>query len=203
MGPYPLAELRAAFAHYLRVKERCCATRDWAPFAELFARDAYYVEHAYGEFYGRDEIRAYIEATMAPFPGMTFVEDWVVFDEERGAVVWQVQNVFPDPRDATSGAAFAFPNVSRAVYAGRDARGAPLFSEEQDWYNPSGVTRMNAAPTTRAWRRAGGEFAGPEAMRMMHDAHAPPPRASSAPTRAQPSASPSASAKPGGAKSKL
>ena len=106
----------------------------------------------------------YIKDVMEPFPGMSFEETWVVFDDERGAVLWQCENVFPDPVDPDTGLRRWFPNVSRVVYAGRG-----LFSEEQDWYNPIGRLRLSAGPTTRAWRRAGGEFASAEKLIMMHD----------------------------------
>ena len=157
-------ELRRAFATYRATKDECSRTGDWRPFARLFTVDAFYVEHAYGMFFGRDEIEKYIVDVMAPFPTMRFYEDWIVYDEERGAIIWQLQNVFPAPMDA-AGLPFQFPNMSRLVYAGEG-----LFSEEQDWYNPSGGTLLHAAPTTRAWRRAGGVFQSAEKLRMMHDA---------------------------------
>ena len=161
---FPPDELRSAFRRYLDVKAECTRTRDWTAFAALFTDHAHYVEHAYGEMFGRDEIERYIKDVMEPFPGMSFEEAWVAFDDERGAVVWEVQNVFPEPVDADTGLAFAFPNLSRLVYAGNGK-----FSEEQDWYNPSGGLRFCAGPTTRAWRRAGGKFASAEKLVMMHD----------------------------------
>lgn len=165
--PPPLftkTELQQAFNKYRAVKDECSKTKNWAPFAELFTVDAYYVEHAYGEFFGRREILRYIVDVMKPFPDMKFAEDWIVYDEENGAIIWQLQNIFPPPNDPITGLPFQFPNISRLVYAGDG-----LFKEEQDWYNPGGSTRLHAAPTTRAWRKAGGKFQSNEALIMMHD----------------------------------
>ena len=53
-------ELERAFAHYRQVRERAIATGDWRPWAALFTEDARYVEHAYGEFRGRQAIEEWI-----------------------------------------------------------------------------------------------------------------------------------------------
>ena len=149
MPKYSREELERAFAHYRKVKDECSRSGNWSPFADMFTRECYYVEHAYGDFHGREAVREYIVSVMAPFPTMTFVEDWIVYDEERGAVIWQLQNVFPPPNDPSTGRPFCFPNISRLVYAG-----SLQFSEEQDWYNPGGkLMGVHAAPTTKAWRK--------------------------------------------------
>jgi hypothetical protein len=166
---FSTAELERAFREYRRVKDECSRTGDWRPFAQLFTPDVYYVEHAYGEFKGRAEVERYIVAVMAPFPTMRFVEDWIVCDEERGAILWQLQNVFPPPFDPDTGKPFQFPNLSRVVLAGFAADGLPQFSEEQDWYNPSGKCAFHVGPTTKAWRKAGGKFETKEQLFMTHD----------------------------------
>lgn len=149
MTPFPRSELVKAFDHYRAVKNECSRSGNWSPFGDLFTQDCYYVEHAYGEFHGREAVRNYIVSVMAPFPNMTFEEDWIVYDEERGAIIWQLQNVFPPPLNPQTNKPFMFPNISRLVYAGN-----MLFREEQDWYNPAGkVDRLHAAPTTRSWRK--------------------------------------------------
>jgi len=175
------AQLQAAFAHYRKVKDECSDSGDWKPFARLFTEDAYYVEHAYGEFFGRAEIERYIVAVMEPFPTMRFVETWITLDEEHGAIIWELHNVFPPPNNPATGKPFSFPNMSRLVLDSFDDQGRPLFSEvgafsykggealtrcrvraplaqEQDWYNPSGKSHFHAGPTTKAWRNAGGKF---------------------------------------------
>ena len=149
MEKFSKSELAQAFAHYRQVKNECSRTGNWSPFADMFTEDCYYIEHAYGDFKGREAVRQYIISVMAPFPTMTFEEDWIVYDEERGAIIWQLQNVFPPPNNPETGKPFAFPNISRLVYAGN-----MMFSEEQDWYNPSGrLIHVHAAPTTKAWRK--------------------------------------------------
>ena len=146
---YSKDELKRAFDHYRRVKDECSRTGDWSPFADLFTEDCYYVEHAYGIFRGREAVREFIVSVMAPFPTMTFDEGWIAYDEENGAIVWLLQNIFPPPIDEQTGKPFCFPNVSRVVYAGN-----LQFKEEQDWYNPGGkVLGVHAAPTTKAWRK--------------------------------------------------
>jgi hypothetical protein len=158
MARFARAELEQALATYNAARDRASATGDWNIWAELFTEDAHYIEHAYGELRGREAIRAWITGVMAPFPRMRFPQDWVVFDEERGAIVFQCQNAFPEPFDA-EGRAFAFPNWTRIVYAGEGK-----FSSEEDIYNPA----RDAARTVKAWREAGGQFLTPERVRMRH-----------------------------------
>jgi hypothetical protein len=158
MPRFSRAELESALATYNAARDRASATGDWNIWAELFTEDAHYVEHAYGEMHGREAIRAWITGVMAPFPRMTFPQDWVVFDEERGAIVFQCQNAFPEPFDA-DGRPFAFPNWTRLVYAG-DGR----FSSEEDIYNPA----RDAPRTVQGWRAAGGRFLTPEQVSMRH-----------------------------------
>lgn len=157
MAGFSKQDLKDAFAKYLRVKNECSRTGNWSPFADLFTDDCYYVEHAYGVFRGREAVRNYIVSVMAPFPNMTFMEDWIVYDDEHDAIIWQLQNVFPAPPylDEKARSSFQFPNISRLVYAGNG-----LFQEEQDWYNPSGkVMGVHAAPTTKAWRKVSSDVA--------------------------------------------
>mmetsp|Transcript_20269 Transcript_20269/g.24578 ORF Transcript_20269/g.24578 Transcript_20269/m.24578 type:complete len:108 (+) Transcript_20269:48-371(+) len=97
MGKYSRKELEDAFEKYKRIKNECSRTGDWSPFADQFTEDCYYVEHAYGEFNGREEVRNYIVKVMKPYPKMTFPFDWSCIDEENGALIFQVQNGFPPP----------------------------------------------------------------------------------------------------------
>jgi hypothetical protein len=104
---------------------------------------------------------------MAPFPHMEFPFDWVTFDAENMAVIWQVQNRFPSPPfNPETRKPFQFPNLSRIVLAGKDSvTGKYFWKEEQDWYNPA----LEAGKTTKAWRKAGGKFESKEKLYMIHD----------------------------------
>jgi len=159
MSVYNRAELEEALAIYNLARDRASETGDWRIWAEVFTEDAHYIEHAYGEMHGREAIREWITGVMAPFPRMTFPQDWVVFDEERGAIVFQCQNAFPEPFDSSTGKPFSFPNWTRLVYAGNGK-----FSSEEDIYNPA----RQAGKTVKAWLGAGGKFLTPEQVLMRH-----------------------------------
>ena len=158
MGSYSREELQAAFEHYNEARIRSQETGDWSIWAGVFSEDAHYIEHAYGEFDGRAAIEKWIVAVMAPFPDMTFPQDWHVIDEANGAVLFQCQNRLPHPTDP-EGEPFSFPNWSRLVYAG-----GGLWKSEEDVYNPE----KDANRTIRAWIAAGGQFAGQELVEMQH-----------------------------------
>ena len=159
----PRSELEAAFVKYNEARLHAQKSGDWNRWADCFSEDAHYVEHAYGEFHGREAIREWIGQVMAPFPDMTFPQDWIVFDEENGAVVFQCQNRLPHPTDP-EGEPFQFPNWTRLVYAG-----AGLWKSEEDVYNPA----KDANPTIKAWLKAGGKFSSTELVKMEHHAGAP------------------------------
>jgi len=158
MGKYSREELQAAFDDYNAARIRSQETGDWNIWAQCFTEDAHYVEHAYGEFHGREAIAKWICEVMAPFPSMTFPQDWVAIDEENDAIVFQCQNAMPHPTDS-SGEPFAFPTWTRLVYGGDG-----LWKSEEDVYNPS----KDAAPTIKAWVEAGGSFATEEKVKMRH-----------------------------------
>ena len=156
MGRFTLEELKEAFAEYDRLRIRCSETGDWSQYADAFTEDAHYIEHAYGDMHGREAIREWIVKVMAPFPHMEFPQDWVVFDEENGAVVFQAQNIWPHPTDR-SHPGFGFPVFTRLVYAGDG-----LWSSEEDCYNPA----RDAGRVLKEWRAAGGKFATAEQVHM-------------------------------------
>jgi ketosteroid isomerase-like protein len=140
-NPYPRAELEAAFARYQQVVAEIAQSRDWARFAELFTDDATYIEHAYGTFRGRDEIRAWIVRTMTTFPGsamVSFPPRWSVIDEERGWIVCEIRNIMADAGD---GETHEEPNITILRYGGDG-----LFAEEEDVYNPG-----RYLPMVRRW----------------------------------------------------
>jgi len=158
MGRYTRDEILAAFERYKRARDEASRTGDWNVWADCFTPDADYVEHAYGEFHGRDAIRKWICEVMAPFPTMTFPQDWWVLDEERGAIVFCCQNQFPRPFRA-DGTPFQFPNWTRLVYGG-----GGLWSSEEDIYNPA----RDATRAFRGWVEAGGKTRTGEQVRMVH-----------------------------------
>jgi hypothetical protein len=151
MGRFTREELRHALEIYNRARDEASRTGNWSIWADLFTEDAHYIEHAFGEFHGREAIRKWITEVMAPFPHMTFPQDWVVFDEENGAILFQCQNRLPHPTDP-NGPPFQFPNWARLVYAGNG-----LFSSEEDVYNPA----RDANRVMAAWQQAGGKLENP------------------------------------------
>lgn len=76
MGRFTRAEIENAVDNYTRVVEGCSASGDWRPFADLFTEDVVYTEHHYGVFRGREAVRDWIVAVMAPFPHMRFPSGW-------------------------------------------------------------------------------------------------------------------------------
>lgn len=130
-GPFSADEIREAYAALHLKVAGFADSGDWHGFADLFTPDAEYVEHAYGTFHGREEIRAWSVATMTAFPGsvMTgFPLAWQVVDEERSRLVCEVRNLMPDPGDGT---VLEQSNLTIMTYAGDG-----LFSREEDVYNP-------------------------------------------------------------------
>jgi len=157
MGGFTREEMARAFDRYCEVRERAIESGDWRPWAALFTEDARYVEHAYGEFRGRQAISDWIVGVMEPFPQMTFPNDWVVFDLAQGFVVFQCQNRLPHPSDPDA-PPFQFPTWTKLDYAG-----GGLWSGEEDVYNPK-----RAADVIQAWIRAGGKLAARERIKMTH-----------------------------------
>ncbi|MGH3474427.1 MAG: nuclear transport factor 2 family protein [Aeromicrobium sp.] len=135
MSRWSRAELEAAFAHYGAEVRAASETKDWGRFADLFTEDATYDEHLYGEFHGREEIRAWIVKTMTTMPGCwmpDYPPSWYVIDEERGRIVCEILNRMQDPGD---GSIHEAANITILTYAGDN-----LFSKEEDVYNPSKFT---------------------------------------------------------------
>ncbi len=130
--PWSRHELETAFQHYQDEVEKACATRNWDLFAALFTEDATYVEHAYGNFEGREAIRVWITKTMtADFPGTEmphFPIEWYVVDEERGRIICEVFNQLADLGD---GKRHGASNITILTYAGDNQ-----WSSEEDVYNP-------------------------------------------------------------------
>ena len=158
MPPAPREEILEAFERYKSARDQASQTGDWSLWAAVFTEDAHYIEHAYGELHGREAIREWIEGVMAPFPTMTFPQNWWVLDEERSAVVFECRNEFPAPYQE-DGTPFWFPNWTRIVYGG-----GGLWKSEEDIYNPA----RDAPRVIKAWIAAGGRFHSDEQVEMVH-----------------------------------
>ncbi len=95
--PWTREELEGAFENYQKTVVRATQTGDWNLFADMFTEDATYLEHAFGRFEGREEIRRWVTRTMTAFPGNRMPEfpaSWHVVDVERGWVI--CENPEPD-----------------------------------------------------------------------------------------------------------
>ena len=157
MGRFSREELQGAVDNYSAVVDTCSATGDWSPFADLFTEDVQYIEHAYGEFTAREDVRAWIVDVMSPFPHMRLEHDWIAFDDVNDAVVVCIANILDHPTEP--GVEFRFPNISRLVYAGDG-----LFSSQEDIYNPA----RDAPRVVGEWIRAGGTLLCEPNVRMKH-----------------------------------
>jgi hypothetical protein len=136
-GRFDEAEIREAYRVFHGHVEEFTRTGDWDGFADLFTEDAVYKEHAFGEFHGRDEIRAWSVRTMTSFPGrvMTgFPLAWSVVDVPTSRLICEVRNLMPDPGD---GSQHEESNLTIMTYAGDG-----MFSREEDVYNPMLFARM-------------------------------------------------------------
>jgi hypothetical protein len=137
MSGFDRDEIEKAFAAYLRVADTAATTGDWNPWADQFTEDAHYVEHHYGEFHGREAIRAWINETMARPPGSqmpAFPVEWHLVDADAGRVVAWIWNRMQDPGD---GSVHQEGNITILQYAGDG-----LWSYEEDVYNPARFSDM-------------------------------------------------------------
>jgi SnoaL-like domain len=137
-GRFGAEEITEAYAAFHEQVESFVDRGDWHGFADLFTEDAVYVEHSYGTFRGREEIRAWSTTTMSTFPGgiMTgFPLAWQVVDVPTSRVICEVRNLMPDPGDGTL---LEEPNITIVTYAGDG-----LFSREEDVYNPLRFLKMS------------------------------------------------------------
>lgn len=135
--------LRTAFARYVETVEEISRSRDWSAFADMFAEDATYSEHAYGEFTGREEIRRWVVKTMNRFPATEMIDfppAWFVFDPPTNRVICDIRNIMRDPGD---GSVHEASNITILTFADDGA-----LIREEDVYNPQRFADM-----TRDWCR--------------------------------------------------
>ena len=140
-------ELQNAFDDYVARVEQIARSQDWAAFADLFAPEATYCEHVYGDFEGREQIREWIVRTMTTFPGnqmIGFPPAWSVLDPDTSRVVCEIRNIMRDPGD---GSVHEASNITILTF---DATGTP--TREEDVYNPQRFADM-----VRDWARVARE----------------------------------------------
>jgi ketosteroid isomerase-like protein len=130
-------ELEQAFKQQQQVVAEIGQSWDWSRYADLFTEDATYVEHSFGHFKGREQIRNWIVAQMNAFPGSEmpfYPETWYSIDEEKGWVFVEFMNRMRDPGDGT---VLQAPVITILHYAGDG-----LWSYEEDAYNPMNFLPM-------------------------------------------------------------
>ncbi len=140
MGRWDREELEEAFDKYQAAALKGAQTGDWRDWADCFTKDATYVEHHYGRFWGREVIYEWISKTMKPYPvdHMTaFPVTWHSIDEEKGWIFCEVMNRMADLGD---GKIHQEANITILHYAGNG-----LFSYEEDAYNPANFAKMIGA----------------------------------------------------------
>lgn len=123
-------EIEQAFRTYWRTG---AVGEDWNAWCNLFAEDAVYVEHFYGDLRGREAIREWIVPVMGRYPEIYTAYEWHVVDEAAGRVVVYMQN----RRDHPSGTGTCdFPGVTILDYAG-----GGKWAREEDFYALAGRDR--------------------------------------------------------------
>lgn len=137
MGRWTRDELEEAFDKYQSAALKGAQTGEWREWADIFTKDATYVEHHFGKFWGRETIYNWIMATMKPFPAneMTaFPVTWYSIDVEKGWIICEVMNRMNDLGD---GNIYQEANITILHYAGNG-----LFCYEEDAYNPAHFETM-------------------------------------------------------------
>lgn len=137
MGQWSRDEIETAFRDYGRAVVEISASGDWSRYADLFTEDAVYIEHAYGQMRGREQIRSWIASTMSAFPGSEmpfYPTEWYMIDEDRGWIVAKILNRMKDPGDGSIHQAAALTVLRYA--------GDGLWSYEEDAYNPLNFLTM-------------------------------------------------------------
>ncbi|MGW5381200.1 nuclear transport factor 2 family protein [Nocardia sp. NPDC003963] len=143
---WPREELESAFQTWRTTVARAASGEgSWRDFVELFTHDAEYHEQMVGVLKGRDAIWAWVEPTLAQFPGSamtSFPVHWHLIDDVNGMIVVKLNNLMRDPGD---GAEMGADNISILTYAG-----AGKFSKEEDIYDPAEFNELVPAWIGRA-----------------------------------------------------
>jgi len=136
MSEFSREEIKAAFDNRIALQE----SNDWDGYTDTFTEDAVYVDHHEGTFEGKEAIRKWLVAVMAPCEGWTFPVEWVVFEGDRIISKWF--NRLPGQR--VDGSHYEFAGITVMIYAGNG-----LFSYQEDMYNWE-----KAVPLLEEWSEA-------------------------------------------------
>jgi ketosteroid isomerase-like protein len=130
MSRFSRDELEKAFEHRQAHSAATMAAGDFEGWASQYTEDAVYMEHGAGELRGRTAISDWIAGWMAKKGASvaTFEIEWMIFDDERGWIVYCLQNQMPDLGDGVVRQAPAFILLK---YAGDNQ-----WSYQEDIYNP-------------------------------------------------------------------
>jgi hypothetical protein len=137
-GNFPREEVEAAYREYVRRAN----INDWDLWAGMFTEECLYVDHHFGTFTRRIDVRNWMTPLMATQPEMCFIPEFYAIQGDL--VVNYNWNRWPNPdgsfepyNDPDSGIAninyrYQFPCVTLNRYAGDG-----LFWYEEDLYSPS------------------------------------------------------------------
>lgn len=144
MTSFTTAEIEDAFAAHVAKVVEIRTSQQWSRFADLFTEDVEYVEHAFGEFHGRDEVAAWAARTMGAYPGNVMTDfpiAWHVVDQPTARVICEIRNLMPALGDDEP---MECSNLTILTYAGDG-----LWSRVEDVYNPAKFLELGLA-----WARA-------------------------------------------------
>lgn len=122
------AEVQAAFEQFWTVG---CIEEDWSSWVDRLTPDVDYVEHHFGDFTGRDEVRAWITELMVVRADVHALLEWYVIDGDRLVLSMQNRYYHPDP----AGTPFDFPGMTALTYGGDG-----LFRRQEDYWCAKGAT---------------------------------------------------------------
>ena len=142
-GKFARDEVEAAFREYVRRAN----INDWDLWAAMFTDECLYVDHHFGTFTRRVDIRDWMTPLMATQPEMRFIPEWHAI--EGDLVVNYNWNRWPNPDGSfepydqpdngipNTNYRYQFPCVTLNRYAGDG-----LFWFEEDLYSPSAYVEI-------------------------------------------------------------
>jgi limonene-1,2-epoxide hydrolase len=153
---HPREEVEAAVARYVEVREQMDRNEGgWEEMAQLFTDDATYIDPAWGRIDGIEEIRAFMQDSMAGLEDWLFPIEWIAIDGDHVVVKW-MQRL---PGQRADGSHFDNSGVSLLTYAG-DGK----FSKSEDHLN---MLHVYEVIQESAWRPGKGFNAPPEHPRRL------------------------------------
>lgn len=144
-GNWPREEVEAAFREYVRRAN----INDWDLWAGMFTEECLYVDHHFGTFKRREDVRAWMTPLMATQPEMKFIPEWYAIQGDL--VINYNWNRWPNPDGSgepydkfengipNTKYRYQFPCVTLNRYAGNG-----LFWYEEDLYSPSAYLEILA-----------------------------------------------------------